>query len=101
MADSAAFEVIGTVSGAASGENASISWPALNPDTEYEWYVAVNDGHRTTTGPVWSFTTTAGLAGDFDSDCDADGADLAWLAGNPESMDTEMFAGAFGTVGCP
>jgi hypothetical protein len=101
MAGNAAFEVIGTVSDVASGEDASISWPALNPDTEYEWYVAVNDGHRTTTGPVWSFTTTAGLAGDFDSDCDADGADLAWLAGNPESMDAEMFAGVFGTIGCP
>ena len=98
---SGSYQEIGEVAGVASGANAAISWPALNPDTEYEWYVTVNDGHSTTTGPVWSFTTTAGLAGEFDSDCDADGVDLVWLIGNPGSMDIGMFAQVFGTVGCP
>jgi len=28
-----------------------------SPLTEYEWYATVNDGHSTTTSPIWSFTT--------------------------------------------
>ena len=31
----------------------------LAASAEYEWYVTVNDGKSTTTGPVWSFTTAA------------------------------------------
>jgi hypothetical protein len=57
MSSTAPFEVIGTVSGISSGSNASISWPGREADTEYEWYVEVSDGSRTTTGPVWTFTT--------------------------------------------
>ena len=38
--------------------------------------------------------------GDFDNDCDVDGADLKLLTDNPESMDIGVFVGAFGTV-CP
>jgi len=53
------FDLIGTVSGVASGENASIVWPDLEIDTEYEWYVEVTDGTSMTTSPIWSFTTGA------------------------------------------
>jgi len=104
MTESAPFELIGSVSDVADGSNASIAWPGLLPETEYEWKVAVSDGAKTTDGPVWSFTTTVGLAGDFNNDCDVDGADLALLIARliaePESENIGVFAGAFGTV-CP
>jgi uncharacterized repeat protein (TIGR02543 family) len=58
---SATFAVIGTDNGVTSGSNASISWPGLDPDTEYEWYVDVSDGSATTTGSTWSFTTTQNI----------------------------------------
>jgi len=56
---SGGFDLIGTVSGVTSGNNASLSWPSLAAGTEYEWYVDVSDGSATTTGPTstWSFTT--------------------------------------------
>jgi uncharacterized repeat protein (TIGR02543 family) len=59
MGGNPAFETLGTVNGVNSGNNAFITWPGLAPDTEYEWYVEVSDGNRTTTGPAWSFTTEA------------------------------------------
>jgi PKD repeat protein len=51
------FQEIGQVSGVASGANASVTWSGLENLTEYEWYVTVDDGSGTTTGPTWSFTT--------------------------------------------
>ena len=51
------FQVIGQVSGVTSGTNASVTWSGLEKSTEYEWYVEVDDGSGTTTGPNWSFTT--------------------------------------------
>ena len=56
MSGSEPFELIGTVNGASNG-NVSLSWPGLANDTEYEWYVEVSDGNRTTTSSNWSFTT--------------------------------------------
>ena len=53
----APFAVIGTESNVASGSESSIGWSGLAAGTEYEWYVSVNDRQKTTTGPVWSFTT--------------------------------------------
>jgi uncharacterized repeat protein (TIGR02543 family) len=53
-----AFQVIGTAS-VPSGSSASVAWPGLLPQTQYEWYVTVNDGTSTTTGPTWNFTTQA------------------------------------------
>ena len=35
-----------------------MSWPDLLPGTQYQWYAAVSDGVNTTTGPVWTFTTS-------------------------------------------
>lgn len=53
------YDVIGSAT-VPSGSTASVTWPNLNPQTQYQWYVTVNDGTSTTTGPVWSFTTTGG-----------------------------------------
>ena len=57
-----ALQVIGTDTGVASGGHATIDWPGSRDGTEYEWYVDVSDGSLTTTGPTWSFTTTAASA---------------------------------------
>jgi hypothetical protein len=59
MASGADFELIGTVSGVASGSHASLTWPDLDLDTEYEWYVEVSNGEETTSSPRWDFTTQA------------------------------------------
>ncbi len=53
----AGFEQIGTVTGVVSGETATVSWPDLSANTEYEWYALVDDGSEPVKGPVWSFTT--------------------------------------------
>ncbi len=57
MAGNAPFTLLGTVNSVTSGANASITWPSLSADTEYEWYVVVSDGNSATTGSTWSFTT--------------------------------------------
>ena len=54
------YTLIGTVSGVSNGANASISWPGLAEDTEYEWFATVFDGSETVTGATWSFTTGTG-----------------------------------------
>jgi hypothetical protein len=59
MASSSPFTLIGTVSGVASGANASITWAGLHAGTEYEWHIEVSDSGATTTGPTWSFTSGA------------------------------------------
>jgi hypothetical protein len=51
------FALIGTVTGVASGTTVSFPYSGLSPNTCYQWYVTVNDGASTTTGPVWTFTT--------------------------------------------
>ena len=53
------FQTIGTVN-VPSGSIASMEWPGLLSGTEYEWYVTVNDGTETTTGPSWNFATGNG-----------------------------------------
>jgi hypothetical protein len=62
MTASVPFELIGQVSGTASGETASLTWAGRDMDTEYEWYATVSDGNSTVTGPVWSFTTGTSTA---------------------------------------
>jgi hypothetical protein len=54
------FTLIGELNNVTSGSSACISWPGLAGSTEYEWYAEISDGQSTTTGPTWSFTTTAG-----------------------------------------
>lgn len=55
--DGNGFELIGTNTDVLSGSTASITWPGLECNTEYEWYVTVTNGDATITSPVWSFTT--------------------------------------------
>jgi hypothetical protein len=61
MAPATPFTVIGTSTGVASGASATVLWTNLLPNAQYEWYVTVSDGVNTTTGPVSSFTTGAGV----------------------------------------
>ena len=51
------YSLIGTAPGITNGANASVSWPGLTANTEYEWYTRVSDGSLTSTGSAWSFTT--------------------------------------------
>jgi hypothetical protein len=53
------FTVLGTVTGVASGSEASVVWPKLQANTNYEWYVTVSDGHSTSTSAVARFATSA------------------------------------------
>lgn len=53
----AGFEVIGTVNDVMPGSTIEMPWPDLDPGTEYQWYVSVNDGSNLTTSQRWSFTT--------------------------------------------
>ena len=63
MPGAPAFELIGTVTGVASGGTASINWAGRVASTAYEWYVEVTDGSSpTTTGPTWSFTAGVPMA---------------------------------------
>jgi hypothetical protein len=55
--DGSAFSVIGTANDVASGANASVTWSGLDPQTQHEWYVTVEDAEFTTTSPTWDFTT--------------------------------------------
>jgi hypothetical protein len=57
MQSGSEFELLGTVTGVPSGGTASIVWPNLAPNTEYEWYAVVSDAEGSTQGPTWSFTT--------------------------------------------
>ena len=57
MDNSEPFVELGTVNGVTSSGNASIVWPGLNNNAEYEWYAIVGDGNATTTGNTWNFTT--------------------------------------------
>ena len=80
------FLAIQTLSAVPSGSSASVTWPDLSFDTEYEWFVELRDSEgNTQTGPVWQFTTCACVP-DLDHDCDLDGSDL------------DLFAGALGSL---
>lgn len=50
------WQLIGTTK-VASGQHATMLWPARTAFTDYEWYVSLDDGHKNTVGPVWSMTT--------------------------------------------
>jgi Calcineurin-like phosphoesterase len=97
---SESFQEIGESLAVAPGSDAAMDWPGLKPITEYEWYVTVNDGYSSTTGPVWSFTTTAGLTGDFNGDCDVDGADLVAYIFDARGITPGEFAADFGKDDC-
>jgi hypothetical protein len=52
-----AFAAIGSAGDVASGQQATLVWSSLSPNTTYEWYAKVTDGTNELTGPTWSFTT--------------------------------------------
>ena len=55
-----AFKLIATQTGVASGSTASAVWAGLDPGAAYEWKtVATDSTGRSTTSPVWTFTTRA------------------------------------------
>ncbi len=56
---SGVFSLIGTQSGLASGANATMSWPNRGGGQTYQWFATVSDGALSTTGPTWTFHTTA------------------------------------------
>jgi hypothetical protein len=49
--------VIDTVYDVSSSSSASIAWPGLKNNTQYSWYVIVDDGQYAATSPIWHFTT--------------------------------------------
>ena len=51
------FSVIAAEANVPSGGTSSVTWSGLTANTAYEWYATVSDGKKTTTGPMWSFTT--------------------------------------------
>lgn len=53
---------IGTVTGVPSGAQAALTWPALDPETDYEWYAEVTDGAFTNTNGTWQFSTGTATA---------------------------------------
>lgn len=52
------FHLIGELDNVSSGSNPCISWPSLEANSNYEWYVDVSDGENKITSPIWSFTAT-------------------------------------------
>jgi hypothetical protein len=53
----------------------------LRPATTYYWRVAASDICGSSEGPLWSFATAAGVAGDIDGDGSIDLADLVIVLG--------------------
>ncbi len=73
------FEVIDINYNVPSGTTTSAVWDNIDYETKYEWYVTVNDGSCTTTGPIWTFTTEQDCSDPtpddatcnvYDDDCD-------------------------------
>jgi len=60
LSQSQPFTLIGELNNLASGAVACINWSNLETGSNYEWYVELYDGQNTTTGPIWSFTTSPG-----------------------------------------
>ncbi|WP_319523799.1 DNRLRE domain-containing protein [uncultured Desulfosarcina sp.] len=54
--------LIGSATGVASGDSASVAWPGLSANTEYSWYVVVDDGIESVESETWTFNTSAGAS---------------------------------------
>ena len=88
------FQVISTNNNVPSGSSTTALWSGLAANAEYEWYVTINDGRSTTTGPVWSFTSapppnTAPVAVNDSATTAEDTA----VSGNVLTNDTDADAG--------
>ena len=70
--DASDSSVIGTDTGVASGDPASVVWAGLAAETEYSWNAKANDGEfDSALSSTWSFTTTGVVypVGDVNQDC--------------------------------
>jgi len=91
-----ALATIGAVTGVASGANASIVWPDLDPNTDYAWYAKVtNAAGKSTIGPFWYFATGSGdltppvLSGAAATDVTDNNATIAWTTDEPADSRVE------------
>jgi hypothetical protein len=57
MGGTGSYQVIGSVSGVASGADVSVQWAGLDPGTTYEWYAVANDGDLAKRNGTSAFTT--------------------------------------------
>ncbi|MFW5907735.1 MAG: hypothetical protein ACOCTR_05165 [Candidatus Natronoplasma sp.] len=51
-------DLIGVKEGVEHGDTAVVNWTGLEVDTEYEWFVRLDDGLSNTSSEIWSFTTS-------------------------------------------
>ena len=100
---SAPFELIGTVTGVATGTSASLVWADRLADTEYEWYAVASDGAKTTQSATWSFTTAgvANTAPVLDPVGNKTASELAALAFTATASDDDGDPLAFSLVDAP
>ena len=57
--DASTDTLIGSISEVADGETASVSWAGLEQNTEYSWYVIVDNGENDSIqSQTWNFTTS-------------------------------------------
>ena len=95
------FTELGSVE-VASGDNAALEWNRLDPLTDYEWYVTVNDGGFPVTGPIWTFTTGDGEEPTDDtgapSDTDNTDDDTPGVRGVDDDCGCSGTAGASGAT---
>jgi uncharacterized repeat protein (TIGR01451 family) len=52
------FQPIATLTDVVPGTAVTATWGVLEPGTDYEWYVTVNDGTDTVVGPLWHLSTS-------------------------------------------
>jgi hypothetical protein len=86
--------------------DAGATWTSVGsgmPTNTRVWSLAASSDHlfAGTSSGVWRRTVPIGmLGGDFDSDCDVDGSDLAALIGKMSLLDLVTFAQNFGKSAC-
>ncbi len=54
--DASTHQLIGTVSNVPSLTRATLTWHAVSPYTQYEWYVVASDGSQSNQSQTWTFT---------------------------------------------
>jgi hypothetical protein len=51
------FQLLGSENIVPSGSTSMFNWSNLDSNTEYEWFVTIDDGEDITISPTWTFTT--------------------------------------------
>lgn len=57
MSTEVPFQLLGTDNNVLPGTASVFNWTDMDPNTEYEWFVTVDDGDDITIGPNWTFTS--------------------------------------------